>query len=54
MLSGKATNTNFIVFGLTRWGLELTIYRTLSEYANHYTIDVAKKYIYENDYMMHI
>ena len=24
MLSGEATNTNFIVFGLTRPGLELT------------------------------
>jgi hypothetical protein len=26
MLSGKATNTNFIVFGLIRLGLEPTIY----------------------------
>jgi hypothetical protein len=26
MLSGEATNTNFIVFGLTSPGLELTIY----------------------------
>ena len=31
MLSREATNTNFIVFGLTRPGLEPTIYRTLSE-----------------------
>jgi hypothetical protein len=31
MLSGEATNTNFIVFGLTRLGLEPTIYRTRSK-----------------------
>ena len=37
MLSGEATNINFIVFGLIRPGLELTIYRTRSEHANHYT-----------------
>jgi hypothetical protein len=35
----RATNTNFIVFGLTRSGLESTIYRTRSENANHYTTD---------------
>jgi hypothetical protein len=29
VLSGETTNTNLIVFGLTRSGLELTIYRTL-------------------------
>ena len=28
MLSGEVTNTNFIVFGLTRPGLEPTIYRS--------------------------
>ena len=28
VLRGEATNTNFIVFGLTRPGLEPTIYRT--------------------------
>jgi len=27
VISGEATNTNFIVFGLTRLGLEFTIYR---------------------------
>jgi hypothetical protein len=37
MLSGEATNTNFIVFGLTRSGLEPTIYCTRGEHANHYT-----------------
>ena len=36
MLSGEATNTNFIVFGFTQSGLELTIYRTRGEHANHY------------------
>ena len=38
MLSGEATHTNFIVFGLTRSGLEPTIYRTGDEYANQYTM----------------
>ena len=36
--SGEATNTNFIVFALTRSGLEPTIYHT------HYATDVI--YIY--------
>ena len=36
MLSGETTNTNFIVFGLARPVLELTIYRTWGEHANHY------------------
>jgi hypothetical protein len=34
---GEATNTNFVVFGLTRPGLEPTIYRTQHEHSNHYT-----------------
>jgi hypothetical protein len=34
VLSGEATNINFIVFGLTRSGLEPTIYRTRAEHAN--------------------
>ena len=33
-------NANFIIFGLTRSGLEPTISRTWGEYANHYTTDV--------------
>ena len=41
MLSGEATNTNFLVFGLTRLGLEPTIYRTRGKHANHYTTDVV-------------
>ena len=39
--SGEATNTNYIVFGLTRSGLEPTIYRTQDEHANHYTTDAV-------------
>jgi hypothetical protein len=39
MLRGEATNINFIVFGLTRPGLELTIYRIRGEHANHYATD---------------
>ena len=39
MLSGEATNTNFMVFGLTRLGLGPTIYRTRDEHANHYATD---------------
>ena len=51
MLSGEATNTNFIVFGMTRPGLEPTIYRTQGEHANHYATDAVAwlevcKYIY--------
>ena len=42
MLSGEATNTNFIVFGLTRLGLEPTIYRTRGEHANHYATDMIR------------
>jgi hypothetical protein len=37
--SGEATNTNFIVFGLTRLGLEPTICCTRGKHANHYTTD---------------
>jgi hypothetical protein len=40
-LSGEATNTNFIVFVLTRSGLEPTIFRTRREHANYYTTDVV-------------
>jgi hypothetical protein len=39
LLSGEATNINFIVFGLTRSGLEPTIYHTRGEHANHYATD---------------
>jgi hypothetical protein len=36
VLSGEGTNTNFIVFGLTRPGLESTIYRNQGDHSNHY------------------
>jgi hypothetical protein len=41
MLSGEATNTNFIVIGLTWPGLESTIYRSRGKHANHYTTDAV-------------
>ena len=41
VLSGDPTHTNCIVFGLTRSGLEPTIYHTRGEHANHYTTDVV-------------
>jgi len=37
----EAANTNFIVFGLTRSGLEATIYHTQGEHANHYNTDAV-------------
>jgi hypothetical protein len=43
VLSGEATNTNFIVFGLTRPGIDPTIYRTRDEHANHYTTDAVSR-----------
>ena len=39
VLYGEATNTNFIVFGLSRSRLEPTIYRTRCEHANKNTTD---------------
>ena len=42
MLRREAANTNFNVCGLTRPGIELTIFCTRSEHANHYTIEVGK------------
>ena len=41
MLSGEATITNCIVFGVTQTGLDPTIYRTRDEHANHYTTDAV-------------
>jgi hypothetical protein len=37
VLKEEAKNINFIVFGLTRSGIEATIYYTRGEHANHYT-----------------
>jgi hypothetical protein len=44
VLGGKATNTNFIVFGLTGPWLEPMIYRTQGEDANHYTTDAVQSF----------
>jgi hypothetical protein len=41
---GEATNTNFIVFGLIRLGLEPTIYHTRGEHASHYNTDAVVIY----------
>ena len=41
MLSIEPTNTNFKIFGLTRLGLEPTIYRTRGEHVNHYNTDAV-------------
>jgi hypothetical protein len=43
VLSGEATNINFIFFGLTRLGREPAIYRTRGELANHYTAKAVYK-----------
>jgi hypothetical protein len=40
-LAEKQQITNFIVFDLTRPGLEPTIYRTRGEHANHYATDAV-------------
>jgi len=37
VLSGEATNTNFIAFDLTRSELEPTIYNPRGEHANYYS-----------------
>ena len=42
MLSREATNTKFIVLGLTRSGLEPMIYHTRVGHANHYITDAVK------------
>ena len=48
MLSGEATNTNFIVFGLIQSGLEPMIRSTTQgEHANHYDADAVDKNINE-------
>jgi len=42
LISREATNTHFKVFGITRWGLEHTIYLTRGEYANYYSTDAVE------------
>jgi hypothetical protein len=39
MLCGESENTNFIVYTLTKPGMELTIYHTRGNHANHYTTE---------------
>ena len=39
--SGEATNTNFLVFGLTWSGFEPTIYRIQGKHASHFTTNVV-------------
>jgi hypothetical protein len=46
VLRGEVTNTNVIIFGLTRRGLEPTIYRTPGEHTSHYTTDAGFYYIF--------
>jgi hypothetical protein len=43
VLSRESTNTNFIVLGLTRSGIEPTTYRTQGEHAKQYATDVVIK-----------
>jgi hypothetical protein len=42
VLRGETTNTNFVVFGLTRPGLEPTIYGTQDEHTNHYATEAVR------------
>jgi hypothetical protein len=49
-LSDEATNTNVIVFGLTKPGLKQTIYRTRGEHGNHYATDAVKKTVRSDDF----
>ena len=41
LLSREATNTNFLIFGSPQSVLELTIYHTRGEHANHYSTDAV-------------
>ena len=45
VLCEEATNTNFIIFGLTRPVLEPTIYRTRGEHANYYATDAVELHL---------
>jgi hypothetical protein len=53
MLSGEATITNYIVFGVTQTGLDPTIYRTQDEHANHYTTDEPTIYHTRGEHTNH-
>jgi hypothetical protein len=45
LCSGEAVTISFIVFGLTRLGLEPTVYRIQCEHANHYITDAVCMHI---------
>jgi hypothetical protein len=49
MFSGEATNTYFIVFDLTKSGVEPTIYRTQGDHPNHYKIDAVYQILNKTD-----
>jgi hypothetical protein len=49
----ERTNTNFIVFALTRLGLEPTIYRTRGEHNKHYT-DVVTSDIIKVEFVWYL
>jgi hypothetical protein len=38
-LSWEAANTNSVVFGLTLFGFEPSVYQTQDEHANYYTTE---------------
>jgi hypothetical protein len=50
--SGEATNTNIKAFGLTRSGLESTIYRIRGELAINYATDPVTSSINMNPYTL--
>jgi hypothetical protein len=52
--NGEATNTNFIVLGWTRSGLEHTTYHTGGEHANHYATDVVAGEIERKSLTIHL
>jgi hypothetical protein len=45
MFIKETANIKLIVFGLTRPGLEPTVYSTRGEHANHYTTDTVEPLI---------
>jgi hypothetical protein len=51
VLSGEATNTNLIVFGLTQPGAEPKIYRTRGEHANHYATDAVQNVLIDRFFL---
>jgi hypothetical protein len=53
VLSGEATNTNFIVFGLTRLGFEPTIHRTQRKNVNNDTTDTVH-YRKKEEYLINL